>query len=61
MGYKPGSGLGKEGGGITQPIEDSAHKGRRGFGFSLISLEKEGVGWEPEEVRTVRSIQLQVK
>ncbi|XP_064386722.1 cap-specific mRNA (nucleoside-2'-O-)-methyltransferase 1-like isoform X3 [Halichondria panicea] len=50
MGYKPGAGLGKEGGGITQPIEDSAHKGRRGFGFSLIGLEKEGVDWEPEEL-----------
>ena len=50
MGYKAGKGLGKEDGGITKPIEDSAHKGRRGLGFSLEGLEKDEVDWKPEEV-----------
>ena len=50
MGYKAGKGLGREDDGITKPIEDSSHKGRRGLGFSLEGLEKDEVDWKPEEV-----------
>ena len=51
MGYQKGKGLGKLGTGITQPVEESAQKGRRGLGYMLEGLEKEEVQWEEEEVR----------
>ena len=50
MGYMPGEGLGKEKTGITKPVEESTHKGRRGFGYLLEGLEREEVLWEEEEV-----------
>ena len=50
MGYIPGLGIGKHGSGITQPIDESTHKGRRGLGYLLEGLEKEDVKWELEEV-----------
>ena len=50
MGYTPGEGLGKAQTGITKPVEESAHKGRRGLGYLLEGLEKEQVLWEEEEV-----------
>ncbi len=51
MGYKPGEGLGRSGEGITAPISEDIHKGRRGLGYILDGLEKEDVHWELEEVR----------
>ena len=51
MGYRKGKGLGKFGTGITQPVEESMQKGRRGLGYMLEGLEKEEVHWEQEEVR----------
>ena len=51
MGYQKGKGLGKLGTGITQPVEESVQKGRRGLGYMLEGLEKEEVQWEEEEVR----------
>ena len=54
MGYKAGEGLGRSGGGIVNPIEESMHKGRRGLGFVLEGLEKRDVHWEEEEVNFVR-------
>lgn len=51
MGYQKGKGLGKFGTGITEPVEESAQKGRRGLGYMLEGLEKEEVQWEEEEVR----------
>ena len=53
MGYVPGKGLGKMSSGITEPLEESLHKGRRGLGFDLDGLEKEDVQWELEEVMIV--------
>ena len=50
MGYQVGKGLGKFGTGITQPVEESIQKGRRGLGYMLEGLEKEEVQWEQEEV-----------
>lgn len=50
MGYKPGMSLGLHNTGITAPLEESTHKGRRGLGFDLDGLEKEDVQWELEEV-----------
>lgn len=50
MGYQAGKGLGKFGTGITQPVEESIQKGRRGLGYMLEGLEKEEVQWELEEV-----------
>lgn len=53
MGYVPGKGLGKMSTGITEPVEESLHKGRRGLGFDLDGLEKEDVKWELEEVHVL--------
>ena len=53
MGYKPGTGLGLRSTGITVPLEESMHKGRRGLGYDLEGLEKEDVQWELEEVSFV--------
>ena len=50
MGYQVGKGLGKFSTGITQPVEESIQKGRRGLGYMLEGLEKEEVQWEQEEV-----------
>ena len=50
MGYVPGQGIGKHGTGITEPISESMHKGKRGLGYFLDGLEKEEVEWETEEV-----------
>ena len=50
MGYTPGKGIGKHGTGISEPISESIHKGRRGLGFTLEGLEKEDVEWELEDV-----------
>lgn len=50
MGYTPGKGLGRNSTGIVEPVEESLHKGRRGFGYSLDGLEKEDVEWDLEEV-----------
>ena len=58
MGYKPGMGLGASGAGITAPIEESVHKGRRGLGYDLEGLEKKNVQWELEEVGQVKIILL---
>ena len=58
MGYKPGMGLGASGTGITAPIEESVHKGRRGLGYDLEGLEKNDVQWELEEVGQVKIILL---
>ena len=50
MGYKPGQGLGRTGGGITAPITESSQLGRHGLGFNSAGLEREDVKWEEEEV-----------
>lgn len=50
MGYQSGEGLGKTQQGITVPIAESLHKGRRGLGYKLEGLEREDVRWEQEEV-----------
>lgn len=50
MGYKPGEGLGKDNIGTVEPVTESLHKGRRGLGFFLDSLENKDVKWEEEEV-----------
>ena len=54
MGYRSGEGLGKTQQGITAPITESLHKGRRGLGYNLEGLEREDVKWEEEEVLYLR-------
>ena len=51
MGYVPGKGLGKTESGISEPIQQSMHKGRRGLGHMIAKLKQEDVQWELEEVR----------
>ena len=51
MGYVPGKGLGKTESGISEPIQQSMHKGRRGLGHMIAKLQQEDVQWELEEVR----------
>ncbi len=56
MGYKPGTGLGKESEGIIEPIEESAHKGKHGLGLTVFGLEKRKLTWEPETVHHIKSV-----
>ena len=51
MGYVPGKGLGKTESGISEPIQQSMRKGRRGLGHMIAKLKQEDVQWELEEVR----------
>ncbi|XP_063992991.1 cap-specific mRNA (nucleoside-2'-O-)-methyltransferase 1-like [Diachasmimorpha longicaudata] len=55
MGFTRGKGLGKKNHGITEPIQASSHKGRRGLGHSNQPLIKAIEKWDPsEEVVSVR-------
>ena len=53
MGYKSGTGLGKAGQGIVEPVKISKQKGRRGLGLILEGLEEETVHWDPNEEHVV--------
>lgn len=47
MGHKSGTGLGKAGQGIVEPVSASIQRGRRGLGHILKGLEDEVVDWDP--------------
>ena len=53
MGHKPGTGLGRSGEGIVEPIKESTQRGRAGLGTGMSELEPEDVEWEEEEVSYV--------
>ena len=54
MGHEPGTGLGRSGEGIVEPIKESMQRGRAGLGTEGVSeLEPEDVEWEEEEVRQI--------
>jgi hypothetical protein len=46
MGWAKGTGLGKKSQGMTQPIEVSKQRGRRGLGLQIKGLEAEDVDWD---------------
>lgn len=46
MGYKKGSGLGRNKQGIVAPIEASKQRGRRGIGHSVKQLEPANLVWD---------------
>lgn len=46
MGWSKGTGLGKNSQGMTQPIEVSKQRGKRGLGLQIKGLEAEDVEWD---------------
>ena len=46
MGFKEGTGLGKNHQGMVKPIEVSKQRGRRGLGMQIKGLEAEDVEWD---------------
>ena len=50
MGYKEGTGLGKQSQGIVEPIEASTQRGRRGLGLIIAGLTGDGpVSWDADK------------
>jgi cap1 methyltransferase len=53
MGYKSGTGLGKAGQGIVEPVTASTQRGRRGLGLIIEGLEDEKVEWDESREHVV--------
>lgn len=49
MGWSKGTGLGKKSQGMTQPIELSKQRGRRGLGMQIKGLEAEEIEWDSSQ------------
>jgi len=49
MGFEKGKGLGKQSQGITEPVEASKQKGRRGLGLEVKGFEAADIDWDFEK------------
>jgi len=49
MGFEKGKGLGKQSQGITEPVEASKQKGRRGLGLEMKGFEAADIDWDFEK------------
>lgn len=57
MGYEKGAGLGKEGQGITEPIQASVQKGSRGLGHYIDGFQSTTEDWKERPISTTVTVE----